>query len=62
VLTSYKTAPHNRYQPHPAVLTSCKTALHNRYQPHPAESAQYTKCSNRAFVLLKMGIIMPETC
>ena len=23
---------------------------------------QHTKCSNRAFVLLKMGIMMPETC
>jgi hypothetical protein len=22
----------------------------------------YTKCSNRAFVLLKMDIMMPETC
>ena len=43
------------------VLTSCKTAPHNRYQPQPAEP-EHTKCSNRAFVLLKMGIIMPETC
>ena len=23
---------------------------------------QYTKCSNTVFVLLKMGIMMPETC
>ena len=23
---------------------------------------QHTKCSNSAFVLLKMGIMMPETC
>ena len=23
---------------------------------------QHTECSNRAFVLLKMGIMMPETC
>ena len=37
-------------------------APHNRYQPHPAEPEQHTKCSNRAFVLLKMGIMMPETC
>ena len=44
------------------VLTSCKTAPVNRYQPHPAEPEQRTKCSNRAFVLLKMGIMMPETC
>jgi len=34
----------------------------NRYQPHPAEPEQHTKCSNRTFVLLKMGIMMPETC
>ena len=44
------------------VLTSCNTAPHNRYQLHPAEPEQHTKCSNRAFVLLKMGIMMPETC
>ena len=34
---------------------------YNRYQPHPAEPEQHTKCSNRAFVHLKMGM-MPETC
>ena len=28
----------------------------------PAEPEQHTKCTNRAFVLLKMGIMMPETC
>jgi len=33
-----------------------------RYQPHPAEPEQHTKCSNRALVLLKMGIMMPKTC
>ena len=27
-----------------------------------AESEQYTICSNTVFVLLKMGIMMPETC
>jgi len=43
------------------MLASHKTAPHNRYQPHPAEPEQYTKCSNTAFVLLKMGIMMPET-
>ena len=32
------------------------------HQPHPAEPAQYTICSNTVFVLLKMGIMMPETC
>jgi len=44
------------------VLTPYKTAPHNRYQPHPAEPEQYTKCSNGVFDLLKMGIMMPETC
>ena len=43
------------------VLTSYKTAPHNRYQPHPAEP-EHTKCSNWAFVLLKIIILMPETC
>ena len=41
-------------------LTYCKTAPHNRYQSHPAEPEQHTKCSNRAFVLLKMGIWCPK--
>jgi len=44
------------------VITSYKTVPHNHYQPHPAEPEQHTKCSNRAFVLLKMDIMMPETC
>jgi len=37
-------------------------APHNRYQPHPAEPGQHTTCSNTRLVLLKMGIMMPETC
>ena len=45
-----------------ALLASYNAAPHNRYQPHTAEPEQHTKCSNRAFVLLKMGIMMPETC
>ena len=45
-----------------ALLASYNAAPHNRYQPHPAEPEQHIKCSNRAFVLLKMGIMMPETC
>ena len=45
-----------------AVLTSYKTVPHNRYQTHPAEPEQHTKCSNRAFALMKIGIMMPETC
>ena len=45
-----------------AVLASYNAAPHNRYQPHPAEPAQYTICSNTVFVLLKIGIMMPETC
>ena len=44
-----------------AVVGRC-LAPHNRYQPSPAEPEQHTKCSNKAFVLLKMGIMMPETC
>jgi hypothetical protein len=44
------------------VLASYNAAPHNRYQPHPVEPAQYTVCSNTVFVLLKMGIMMPETC
>jgi hypothetical protein len=43
------------------VLTSYNAAPHNRYQPQPAE-LEHTKCSNRVFVLLKMGIMLPETC
>jgi hypothetical protein len=41
------------------LLASYNAAPHNRYQPHPTEPAQNTKCSNTAFVLLKMGIMMP---
>ena len=44
------------------MLASYNAEPHNRYQPHPAEPEQYTIYSNRAFVLLKMGIMMPETC
>ena len=40
------------------VLASYNAAPHNRYQPHPAEPEHYTKCINRAFVLLKMGMMM----
>jgi len=44
------------------VLASYNAAPHNRYQAHPAEPEQYTKCSNTVFVLLKIDIMMPETC
>ena len=44
------------------MLTPYKAAPHNRYQPHPAEPAQHNTCSNTRLVLLKMGIMMPETC
>ena len=44
------------------VLAPYNTAPHNRYQPHPAEPAQHTTCSNTRLGLLKMGIMMPETC
>ena len=44
------------------VLTPYNTAPHNRYQPHLAVPAQNTTCSNTCLGLLKMGIMMPETC
>ena len=44
------------------VLAPYNAAPHNRYQPHPAEPAQHITCSNTRLVLLKMGIMMPETC
>ena len=44
------------------VLTPYNAAPHNHYQPHPAEPAQHTTCSKTRLVLLKMGIMMPETC
>ena len=44
------------------VLAHYNTASHNRYQPHPAEPARHTTCSNTRLGLLKMGIILPETC
>jgi len=44
------------------VLAPYNAAPHNRYQPHPAEPAYHTTCSNTRLVLLKIGIIMPETC
>ena len=44
------------------MLASYNAAPHNRYQPHPAEPEQYTICSNTVFVLLKMDIMLPETC
>jgi hypothetical protein len=44
------------------LLASYKATPHNRYQPHPAEPEEHTKSSNRAFVILKIGIMIPETC
>jgi len=44
------------------MLAPYNAAPHNRYQPHPAEPAQHNTCSNLRLVLLKMGIMMPETC
>jgi len=44
------------------VLTPYKAAPHNRYQPHPAEPAQHNTGSNIRLVLLKMDIMIPETC
>ena len=42
---------------HPTRQRPTTATKHN-----PAEPEEHTKCSNRAFVLLKMGIMMPETC
>jgi len=42
--------------------TTYNAAPYNHYQPHPAEPEQHTTCSNTRLVLLKMGIMMPETC
>ena len=44
------------------LLAPYNAAPHNCYQPHPAEPAQHTTCSNTRLGLLKMGIMMPETC
>ena len=44
------------------VLAPYNAASHNRYQPHSAEPAQHTTCSNTRLGLLKMGIMVPETC
>ena len=44
------------------VLAPYNAAPHNRYHPHPAEPAQHTTWSNTRLVILKMGIMMPETC
>jgi len=44
------------------VLAPYNAAPHNRYQPHPAVPAQHTTCSSTRLGLLKMGIMMPETC
>jgi len=43
-------------------VTFTMLAPHNRYQPHPAEPAQHTTCNNIRLALLKMGIMIPETC
>ena len=44
-----------------ATLPHKKDITANMYV-FPLVTEQYTKCSNRTFVLLKMGIMMPETC
>jgi len=43
-----------------AVVGRCVAGC--EHQPHPAEPAQHTTCSNTRIVLLKMGIMMPQTC
>ena len=51
------------------LLTSVSTCFGHHYAhlqenkgPVTAFVEQHTKCSNSVFVLLKMGIMMPETC
>ena len=45
----------------PTRFTTQKDVTANIYV-FPLVKEQYTKCSNVFFVLLKMGIMMPETC
>ena len=45
-----------------AVVGRCVVGCEHCSSTVPAEPKQHTICSNRAFVLLKMGIMMPETC
>ena len=45
------------------IVTSCWVfSLHILLTMHGHRNLIYTKCSNMALVLLKMGIMMPETC
>jgi len=44
------------------VLAPHNAAPHNLYQPHPTVPAQHTTCSNTRLGLLKMVILMHETC
>jgi len=43
-------------------IMSMVLEVHVEVRPHPAEPAHHTTCSNIRLVLLKMGIMMPETC
>ena len=45
----------------PTRFTTQKDITANIYVS-PLVTEQHTKCSNRAFVLMKTGIMMPETC
>jgi len=44
------------------VLTPYNAAPNNRHQPHPNVPVQNNTRSNTGFDLLKMGILMLETC
>ena len=62
ILKNFSTCFGHHYahlQENKTYVTACGVL---RYQPHPAEPAQHTTCSNIRLVLLKMGIMMPETC
>jgi hypothetical protein len=43
-------------------LEGCEHYSAHILQDNARQPEQHNKCSNRAFVLLKMGIMMPETC
>jgi len=63
VVTNMQTEVRKQFKVPPCeVLAPYNAAPHNRYQPHPAVPALHTTCSNTRLVLLKMGIMMPETC
>ena len=45
----WNAAPHNHYQPHPALLAPYNTAPHNHYQPHPALLTPYNAAPHNRY-------------